>query len=681
MGRFVVTHIVVEEGCEARIRKNLEPGEYRFTDNGHPDFYGKGFSVQVIVGENGSGKSSLLELMFRMVNNLAAVLFRDVECNAAENLYYVKGIRAQLHYLTDNVESVLTIDDEHLTLTEGNRMLLDYTLNRHRQLVNEVVMSQKETWEIASHFFYTIVTNYSMQAYISEDYQDEHVMAYNREGRFWQNLVGATWIDSFFHKNDGYMCPITLNPYRHEGSIDMSKEAGLTTDRVSALLIEYQRMNKQLIEGYDLHHIEYRLNKDKLIKGMKSDYANESREHKFRRVREAFRTTAQYGDETSVISVMLQAFALRQDADNDYPMMWTAKLYLVRKVLTIAAKYPSYQRFCRYGGLDKLFKTGLTDEEAAKYRALVRAVKNDKSHIVTKVRQTLNLIKNMHHMVDPTVLTRVFRYDIYLRELQMHEIERSVTERTDILPPPFFKPKIMLAKVIDKEGHTKAVPFSKLSSGERQFVYTTSSVVYHLLNLRSVRKGRPKYRLFNIVMDEVEICFHPEYQRVFLKRLLRIISDLGFMDRASINILMTTHSPFILSDMVQNNILYLKNGKPCLDNIAENPFAANVNDILRQNFFLKNGFMGAISQHRINRLIKFLKDDRRRNEYNLEHARALIGLVGDPLLKRYLERLYADFLRMHPEVLDENERERLITEYERRLAQLRRQGHEEIADN
>lgn len=673
MGRFVVTHIVVDEGCDPRIRKNLISGEYRFTENQYPDFYGTGFSVQVIVGENGSGKSSLLELMFRMINNLAAVLFRDVECNAAERQYYVTGIKARLYYQIDNEESRLEIDDEHLTLIEGNRTLLDYTTNRNRQQFgNEAVLGQHETWEIASRFFYTIVTNYSMQAYISEDYADERVLAYNREGRYWQNIVGATWIDSLFHKNDGYMCPITLNPYRHEGSIDMAKEAGLTTDRVSALLIEYQRMNKQLIDGYDLYYIEYRLNKDKLIKGLKSAYEKESREHKYRRVRDAFAALVQEENERSVANVILQAFALQQDAVNNHPVMTMAKLYLVRKVLTIAAKYPSYQRFSRYGGLDKLFKTGLTAEEKAKYRALVRAVKNDKSHIVTKVRETVNLIRNIGKMADPTMLTRVFRYDTYVRELQLHEIGQSVTERTDILPPPFFKPKIMLVRTSDDYGR-RVVPFSKLSSGERQFIYTTSSVVYHLLNLRSVRKGRPKYRQFNIVMDEVEICFHPEYQRVFLKKLLRIISDLGFMDRASVNILMTTHSPFILSDIVQSNILYLKKGRPCQENAAENPFAANVNDILRQNFFLENGFMGAISQHRINRLIKFLKDERPRNEYNLEHARELIGIVGDPLLKRYLEELYSDFLRKHPEAIDEIDRDRLIAEYERRIAQLRRQ--------
>ena len=36
------------------------------------------------MGENGSGKSSIIELLFRMVNNLAAVMLKDFERPAAE---------------------------------------------------------------------------------------------------------------------------------------------------------------------------------------------------------------------------------------------------------------------------------------------------------------------------------------------------------------------------------------------------------------------------------------------------------------------------------------------------------------------------------------------------------------------------------------------------------------------
>lgn len=94
--RFVVKKIIINQGCEPRIMKNLKPVEDTFTEYKYPTFYGSNITVNALVGENGSGKSSLLELMFRMVNNFAAVLYRNTKCEAAEPLYYVLGIKAEL---------------------------------------------------------------------------------------------------------------------------------------------------------------------------------------------------------------------------------------------------------------------------------------------------------------------------------------------------------------------------------------------------------------------------------------------------------------------------------------------------------------------------------------------------------------------------------------------------------
>ena len=59
----------IYENC--KYRKKLESGIYKFLDDGSIDgFYGTNIEISVIVGKNGSGKSSLLEIIFRMMNNL-----------------------------------------------------------------------------------------------------------------------------------------------------------------------------------------------------------------------------------------------------------------------------------------------------------------------------------------------------------------------------------------------------------------------------------------------------------------------------------------------------------------------------------------------------------------------------------------------------------------------------------
>lgn len=64
-----------------------------------------------------------------------------------------------------------------------------------------------------------------------------------------------------------------------------------------------------------------------------------------------------------------------------------------------------------------------------------------------------------------------------------------------------------------------------------------------------------------LVLDEIELCFHPEYQRLFVANLLQSLKDNKVTESVNVNVVLTTHSPFVLSDIPQSNILYLEMGK------------------------------------------------------------------------------------------------------------------------
>ncbi|MCE9315750.1 AAA family ATPase, partial [Bacteroides fragilis] len=225
---FTINSIEIYSEC--KFRKVVKPGKYTFVSrvedtNG---FFGKNIMVSAIVGKNGSGKSSLLELIFRMINNLSAFMVIGNRRPSAAKMCYVKGIRADLSYEIDGMCGILKsrdmsmgleYNDEKVCFGEPCEEFTDYEdcskTNNDRKI------------ELMKQFFYSIVTNYSLQAYTAEDYKNEKVCEITKEGKLTEKTETGIWINSLFHKNDGYLTAMNLNPFRNNGKIDMVIEARL----------------------------------------------------------------------------------------------------------------------------------------------------------------------------------------------------------------------------------------------------------------------------------------------------------------------------------------------------------------------------------------------------------------------------------------------------------------------
>ena len=167
-------------------------------------------------------------------------------------------------------------------------------------------------------------------------------------------------------------------------------------------------------------------------------------------------------------------------------------------------------------------------------------------------------------------------------------------------------------------------------------------------SLQSLPDAEIQYRDVNIVLDEIEVCFHPEYQRMFVMRILdMLVNRLHLNDTFDIHIWMTTHSPFVLSDIPEGNIVYMEDGHQLTkDEIKERrilpTMAANVNDILHQSFFLEKGFVGEYARQKVLSLVKYLKEEGNRDDWNPEKAKMFIKEIGEPLVREQLLGLYKE---------------------------------------
>jgi predicted ATPase len=145
-----------------------------------------------------------------------------------------------------------------------------------------------------------------------------------------------------------------------------------------------------------------------------------------------------------------------------------------------------------------------------------------------------------------------------------------------------------------------------------------------------------------VFIDEAEIGFHPAWKRSFFKTLLLFFEQ---YPSYKFQLILTTHSPYLLSDLASANIILLhkdEKGKPSIlpkDTIKT--FGANIHDLLADSFFLKDGFIGDFARDKLNQLFKYLSTHESNPGTDEKNkAKALIDLVGEPILKSQLVQLY-----------------------------------------
>lgn len=194
----------------------------------------------------------------------------------------------------------------------------------------------------------------------------------------------------------------------------------------------------------------------------------------------------------------------------------------------------------------------------------------------------------------------------------------------------------LTAKFFDMSYSHSLHDITVLSSGEQELLNLLSRLYYAVViaptkfdNLRS-----PSL----LLLDEAEIGFHPEWQRQYVNQLCKFIRLLLVPAGHNFQIVLTSHSPIILSDIPKCCTTFLKEERGFVVNNSEEQvetFAENIFNLYRRSFFMEDGLIGEFASNKIEELKARIEQCHSCKEMNI--IKTDINIIGDAFIKRYLQ--------------------------------------------
>jgi AAA ATPase domain len=307
----------------------------------------------------------------------------------------------------------------------------------------------------------------------------------------------------------------------------------------------------------------------------------------------------------------------------------------------------------------KIFQDTVINEFFSKISQILEKVNQENDVDKTQINATLDDIKdilNLHHKI------RRQLYNYYPK------VDGILEDRTAIDGFISFR-----------------ITGKRMSSGENALL-NLFSTLYDFINENLIEDSKflPSKKHYILLLDEADLGFHPTWKKKFINSLIYTLPY--FFDslelQPSLQIVFTTHDPLTLSDLPNGNIIYLtKDGNSSKILKVDDPrrpsktFGANISDLLASSFFVNDGLIGDFAKDKIEETIEWISNNKtsaHRSELfeeEMTYYKSLITIIDEHIIKVKLSEMIAeldDSNDFHKQVLDReiaalvNKRNRLL---------------------
>ena len=260
-----------------------------------------------------------------------------------------------------------------------------------------------------------------------------------------------------------------------------------------------------------------------------------------------------------------------------------------------------------------------------------------------------DFLDEIFNIIDSTVNENDITDNTTIR-VKVENIKNLIELHREIVKNFIRYPNMISYKNINQYEFITIDPLGRsMSSGEFSILNFFSKLYFFLKNKPTTLFNKKN---FILLLDEADLGLHPMWKKRFINTILKSIPYFfeGLTPKPNLQIILTTHDPLTLSDIPKHNVIFLEKpeGKCQISSRVQKTFGANITDLLADSFFIQDGLIGDFAKSKIKEVIDWINDIKSKRkvllEEELEYCKNVIELIDERVIKLKLSEMITELL-------------------------------------